>query len=171
MNGDCDYDFFAGRSRHFPVRVPKAALRGKKIRLEHGRWDPPEDLHPKANLSLKAWRYLERMGYGDPDEDGESAAALWHYALAILHTPSYVKSNRAALRQGWPRLPIPEWKNRTPSPEAVRVFRRYADLGKQIRELLSGGDSAFLRAVPDAGILRRIRGNTPISADSTNHNL
>jgi hypothetical protein len=67
---------------------------------------------------------------------------------------------------GWPRLPIPEWKSRAPSPEAKRVFRQCAELGKQIHNLLTGGNSALLQAIPDAAQLRRVQDYTPVSADS-----
>jgi predicted helicase len=33
---------------------------------------------------------------------------LFHHAMAIMHAPSYAKENESALRQDWPRIPLPE---------------------------------------------------------------
>ena len=56
-------------------------------------------LHP--NLSPVAQSYLESLGAGAED--------LFHHVLAVLHDPSYHKTNADALRAEGPRIPLPGW--------------------------------------------------------------
>ena len=56
-------------------------------------------LHP--NLSPVAQSYLESLGAGAED--------LFHHVLAVLHDPSYRKTNADALRAEGPRIPLPGW--------------------------------------------------------------
>ena len=55
----------------------------------------------RANLSLSAQRYLDRLGAGSED--------LFHHVLAVLHDPAYREANAGALRMEWPRIPLPGW--------------------------------------------------------------
>ncbi len=134
----CDYDYFAGRSRHFPVWIPEALFNKQRIRTTHGGWDHPKNLQPKANLSIEARRYVKRLGYNDPDSDPASARLLWDYSLAVMYTPAYGKENQAALRLGWPHLPLPGWKSESLPHDAREVIEEYAALGSTIRDILFG---------------------------------
>ena len=54
-----------------------------------------------ANLSDAALAYLDTMkGIAD-------TPLLFHHAIAVLHAPEYAAENAAALRQDWPRVPLP----------------------------------------------------------------
>ena len=58
----------------------------------------------RANLTVAAQRYLDRLGAGVED--------LFHHVLAVLHDPAYREANAGALRMEWPRVPLPGWPNR-----------------------------------------------------------
>ena len=55
----------------------------------------------RSNLSPVAQSYLESLGGGAED--------LFHHVLAVLHDPSYRKTNADALRAEGPRIPLPGW--------------------------------------------------------------
>ena len=55
----------------------------------------------RANISVGARRYMERLGLGVED--------LVHHVLAVLHDPAYRQANAGALRMDWPRIPLPNW--------------------------------------------------------------
>jgi len=73
----------------------------------------------RANLSPLAQDYLAAVG--------ADADTLFYHALAVLHAPAYRAANAGALRQDWPRLPLP------PAPEALHAS---AALGRQVAALL-----------------------------------
>ena len=52
---------------------------------------------------------------------------LFHHAIAILHAPSYATENAPALRQDWPRVPLPAERQR---------LLASAELGRQVAALL-----------------------------------
>lgn len=54
-------------------------------------------LHP--NVSDAAQKYLGFIGRGAED--------LFYHVVAILHSPAYRLANQGALRQDWPRVPLP----------------------------------------------------------------
>jgi len=74
---------------------------------------------PRPNLSDAARAYLASVS-GD-------AAALFHHALATLHAPAYREENAGALRQDWPRVPLPA------TGDALRVS---AAFGREVAALL-----------------------------------
>jgi len=57
---------------------------------------------------------------GQPEE-------LFFHIVAILHSPAYREENAGALRQDWPRVPL---------PEDVKTLRAGAKLGRRIAALL-----------------------------------
>ena len=57
------------------------------------------------------------------------AANLFYHALATLHAPAYRQENGGALRQDWPRIPLPATR------EALTAS---AALGRQVAALLDG---------------------------------
>jgi hypothetical protein len=79
----------------------------------------PERKPRRANVTQEAGSYTERLKASAPD--------LLYHTVAVLHAPSYRKENAAALRQDWPRIPLPD------SKEALLAS---AALGKQIAGLL-----------------------------------
>jgi hypothetical protein len=82
---------------------------------------------PLANLSPAARNYLAKIGIEDPDANEQIAGLVWMHALAIGHSPAYLKENLDALRQDWPRVPLPK------SREALLAS---AALGRQVAALL-----------------------------------
>ena len=81
----------------------------------------------RANLSVAARSYLASLGLPDPDSDRDTAALIWHHALAIGYSPAYLAEHADGIRQDWPRIPLPA------SAEALRAS---AALGQQVAALL-----------------------------------
>ena len=79
---------------------------------------------PRPNLSSTAISYLATLGVSS---DPEAARLVWHHALATLYSPAYLAENAGGLRQGWPRVPLPQ------DLDALRVS---AALGAQLAALL-----------------------------------
>jgi hypothetical protein len=73
------------------------------------------------NFSDKAVEYLKSI---DTIADAEH---LFYHVLAILHASNYASENDGALRQDWPRIPLPD--NR-------EILIASANLGRQIAALL-----------------------------------
>ena len=74
-----------------------------------------------VNLSDAALAYLaDRGGLG-------AAADLFHHTAAILHAPAYAAENAGALRQDWPRVPL---------PADAAALQMSAALGRQVAALL-----------------------------------
>jgi hypothetical protein len=74
---------------------------------------------PQPNLSDFAREYLTGLG-GQPEE-------VFFHIVAILHSPAYREENAGALRQDWPRVPL---------PKDVKTLRAGAKLGRRIAALL-----------------------------------
>ncbi|MET0398557.1 MAG: type ISP restriction/modification enzyme [Longimicrobiaceae bacterium] len=88
----------------------------------------------RPNLSEGASDYLEQIGAGEED--------LFFHTAAVLHSPAYRAENSGALRQDWPRVPLPS--------DRVHLSASAA-LGRQISTLLDpeqGTDSVT------AGVVR-----------------
>ena len=73
----------------------------------------------KYNLTAKAQAYLATLG-AEP-------AGLFFHTLAILHAPRYRRENAGALRQDWPRVPL---------PATAAALRESAALGRAVAALL-----------------------------------
>ncbi len=74
---------------------------------------------PIPNLSDAASEYLDTVG--------GSVEMLFYHTLAILHAPTYRQENEGALRQDWPRLPL---------PKEADALQESAELGRQVAALL-----------------------------------
>lgn len=77
------------------------------------------DGQPVPNLTPFARDYLTGLG-AEPED-------LFFHIIAILHAPEYRTENAGALRQDWPRVPLP------PSADTLRAG---AALGRQVAALL-----------------------------------
>ncbi len=75
----------------------------------------------QLNLSDKAINYLNHA------EKLEDTEALFYHFVAILHSSAYCVENSGALRQDWPRVPLPDSK---------KMLLASAKLGRQVAELL-----------------------------------
>jgi hypothetical protein len=73
----------------------------------------------KANLSEKATSFIAGVG--------ANAGDLFYHMLAMLHAPAYRAENAGALRQDWPRIPLPQTKD---------ALVASAALGRQVAALL-----------------------------------
>ncbi|MGH7119301.1 MAG: type ISP restriction/modification enzyme, partial [Acetobacteraceae bacterium] len=81
----------------------------------------------RANLSPAARAWLAALGLPDPDCDRDIAVLPWYHALAIGYAPAWRAENGEAIRQGWPRVPLPDNADR---------LRTSAALGARIALLL-----------------------------------
>jgi hypothetical protein len=79
------------------------------------------DGKPTSNLSDKANTYIASIGLA------KSPELLFFQILAILHAPMYSAENAGALRQDWPRVPL---------PQSGAALKASADLGRQVAALL-----------------------------------
>lgn len=123
--------FTTGRTRKdliepaLPLRVLNdlncmdSGARGFPLYLHPASNSLMESSGSKPNLSDHAATYLAAV-------EGD-AEALFYHTLAILHAAAYRRDNAAALRHGWPRVPVPDAK------DALCVS---ACLGHQVASLL-----------------------------------
>ena len=87
---------------------------------------------PRPNVSDMAQAYLTRVEALPPD--------LFSHAIAVLHAPAYRAENGGALRQDWPRIPLPATGD---------VLRASAGLGRRVAALLDTEQAAEgLRDLP-----------------------
>jgi hypothetical protein len=84
-------------------------------------FDAVSDGKPMANLTPAAKEFLAGLRLGNKPEE------LFYHALAVLHSPEYRRENSGALRQDWPRVPLPKLR------EALLAS---AELGRHVAELL-----------------------------------
>ena len=80
-----------------------------------------------ANLSEGARRYLAGLAIADVDSGPENATLVWHHVLAIAFSPAWLEENGAAIRSGFPRVPL---------PASAAHLRESAALGARVSELL-----------------------------------
>ena len=84
-----------------------------------------EHAGPVANLNPKARAHLEKLGLLGSDPD-----AVFYHTLAVLHAPAYQAEHVGALRQDWPRIPL---------PDDSALLLRSAALGRRLAALLDVG--------------------------------
>jgi hypothetical protein len=102
-------NFGNGLSDFFPLYLHTSAERATLLD-QAGR---------KPNLSDAAAGYLAALKATPED--------LFYHTLAILHAPAYRAENAGALRQDWPRVPLPESK---------KALLASGELGRQVAALL-----------------------------------
>ena len=100
-----------------------ASLRDFTLRLDS------DGVQIRSNLSLGVELYLGRLGATVED--------LFHHVLAVLHDPSYQRTNADALRAEGPRIPLPGW----PNGDAVGAADELAASAARGRELAALLDS------------------------------
>ena len=88
-------NFGNGLSSFFPLYLKNQTCSQNALTHE-------SEYHP--NLSPAATDYLARL-----DAD---APALFHHIIAVLHAPAYRADNAGALKQDWPRIPLPATRER-----------------------------------------------------------
>jgi hypothetical protein len=72
------------------------------------------------NLSDESVAYLHSVEWAQSD-------AVFMHVVAVLHSPAYSRENAGALRQDWPRVPLPDKR---------AALERSAALGRQMAALL-----------------------------------
>lgn len=82
-------------------------------------FDSIEEVGIKPNLSVHAREYLQSLATAEHD--------LFHHCAAILRAPAFCAENGAALRQDWPRIPLPAMQS---------ALAGSSDLGKAIAALM-----------------------------------
>ena len=82
-------------------------------------FDPDSASRPRANVSAAAIAYLDGFD-GSPDE-------LFYTVVGLLNSPAYARENAGALRQDWPRIPLPATRD---------ALLASAELGRRVATLL-----------------------------------
>jgi hypothetical protein len=110
-----------------------------------------------ANLSDAALSYLA-------DRGGIAAAPdLFHHTLAVLHAQIYAAENAGALRQDWPRVPLPADAGRLAASAALgRQVALLLDTEANIPGVTTGKLRAELKVI---GVVARAGGG-PLNADA-----
>ena len=117
---------------------------------------------PRENLSDRARRYLAAHG--------ATAADLFHHALAVTHAPAYRAENAGALKQDWPRIPLPDTAAALQASAALgRTVAALLDPSVPVPGVTTGAVRPELRpvAVPeraDGGQLDEAAGHTAVTA-------
>jgi hypothetical protein len=104
-------NFGNGLSSFFPLHL---SVEAKPRLLREG--DEPSF---SGNLSPQSFAYLKRMKHDE--------TALFYHAVSILNCTSYRAENGGALRQDWPREPLPTSKE---------LLEKSAELGREVAGLL-----------------------------------
>ncbi|GGZ40340.1 type ISP restriction/modification enzyme [Streptomyces poonensis] len=81
----------------------------------------------RPNLSPFALDYLSGLGITDAQTSQLSAQLLWQHVLAVGYSPLYLEENGDAIRNDWPRVPL---------PSTYEQLATSAQLGQQIADLL-----------------------------------
>lgn len=109
----------------------------------------------KPNLSDKAQDYL--AGLGISLEDG--AELLFYHSLAVLHSPVYRIENAGALRQDWPRVPLPNTREALEASAALgQQVATLLDVETSVPGVTQGNPREELRTV---AVLTTVDGSTP----------
>ncbi|MGH9942330.1 MAG: type ISP restriction/modification enzyme [Pyrinomonadaceae bacterium] len=114
---------------------------------------------PRPNLSDRARDYLRDLGAPD------AAASLFFHTVAVLHAPTYRTENAGALRQDFPRIPLPATLDRLRASAALgRQVAALLDTEQQVAGVTSGALRPELAVV---GVLRHASGGNlnPASGD------
>jgi len=110
------------------------------------------------NLSEGSETYLNAIGYTDPNV---GAKVLFFCILAILHAPAYRIENEGALRQDWPRIPLPDSRQSLEaSAELGRQVAALLDTDVEAAGVLAGNAEGLFRII---GITSKVDGNSPNS--------
>jgi hypothetical protein len=107
-------NFGNGLSNYFPLLL-KSTHDGDSL------FGGSVDDIPESNLSDGAKKYLRSL------KSEKSPELLFFHILAVLHAPIYRAENSGALRQDWPRIPLPESRD---------ILVVSADLGRRVAALL-----------------------------------
>jgi len=123
----------------FPACLVEGAREGSLL-------DEPRRIVP--NVSAESRAYLDRLGLGSLE--------LLQHTAAIMHAPSYEVDNASALRQDWPRIPLPA--TREALLASAELGRRVAAL-LDVEEPVDGVSTGFIRReLRPIGVLTAVSG-------------
>jgi hypothetical protein len=147
--------------------IPLLLARETDQEASDGRLFPLEDVPAigtswAPNLSSLAIEYLTELGYDDLGNSRESARALWLHALAAGYSPLYLEENADALRAGWPRIPLPDAREKL--EESAALGARLGGL-LDIGTPLPGLDTSTVAHLQQLGSLVRMDAKSPQSTD------
>ncbi|MFB3892985.1 MAG: type ISP restriction/modification enzyme [Phycisphaerae bacterium] len=115
---------------------------------------------PKPNLSEHAAAYLRGLGFTDLNP---AAECLFHHILAILHAPAYRTENAGALRQDWPRIPLPATREALESSAALgRRIAALLDVTQGVSGVTAGKIDPEIKAI---GLITHVEGKQINDAD------
>lgn len=148
----CDYDFVSGHARHFPAMIHNGQMDSASVKRQSKLFDYDFGEEPvKPNLSPRVMAYLEALRV-----KSAPPALVWEHVLAIGYSPSYLAENADGVRNGWPRIPLPNSKKRLESSAALgQRVAALLDTDTAVKGVTSGALPAPLKSV---GIPRRIGG-------------
>ncbi len=112
-------NFANGLSNFFPLYLHAAADDAASKEPQSDLFESSGPSGPQPNLTDFAKDYLAELEAGPED--------LFFHIVAVLHAPLYREENAGALRQDWPRVPL---------PKTAQVLRSGAGLGRKIAALL-----------------------------------
>lgn len=109
---------------------------------------PPE----RANLSAPARDYLGALGLPDPDTHLATSSLIWLHALAVGHTPRYLRDNADGIKHGWPRIPLPADDGALQTSAAMgRTVATLLDVDSAVQGITAGTIRPLYRAVGEVG--------------------
>jgi hypothetical protein len=122
---------------------------------------PPEDLfalsQSEANVRTEEQNItIDASLYLSTKEIDEECPALFFHSAAIMHSASYLAENSGALRQDWPRIPLPDSRD---------LLFHSADLGEKIVALFDTEhgfagvtDGKLEKPINTIGVISRVGG-------------
>jgi len=105
----------------------------------------PQGAENVSNLSSQSESYLHTLKIKTPQP-------LFFHSLAVLHAPLYRAENSGALRQDWPRIPL---------PQAKTELEKSAKLGELLADLLD--PETAVKGVTSGAIRTELKGLGSIS--------
>ena len=122
---------------------------------------------PKPNLSEKAVANLQGLGFADLNTAAEH---LFYHILAVLQTPAYREENAGALRQDWPRIPLPATREALEASAALgRRIAALLDVTQAVKGVTTGKIAPELTTIAlitkrGTGVPPRSTGILPVSS-------
>lgn len=145
-----DNDALRGHAYYFPLYFYPSVAKNRRPsgRLFASLANESKHDMLTANLSPLVRNYLAEIGIQDPDVNPESAALIWHHALAICCSPSYLSENADGLRADWPRIPLAKTKKiLIASAKLGQTVAALMDSNLHVNSVMSGKISTQLRVV------------------------
>jgi hypothetical protein len=159
----------AQRSRKQPLYTPAIAACAVDLHLFESNvslfplvlyGDGTEQLFERVNLSRGAQDYLQSLKH---EVTRESAQQLFYHILAVLHAPTYTTENAGALRQDWPRIPLPATREvLEASPALGRQIAALLDVQQPVRGVTTGKINPELKTI---GLITHVEGKQINDAD------